>query len=185
MLCLAVSVALQVCSLLYCPARSFIFLSGWVEPSRICSLYFPVCSSISKRILTYSLPVNLSTYLILDRAPNSIRPSNMNIHIAIGLLTYTAVIFRAEILLLLIPLILQALARRYLTLYSVIRLVLFCSLTAIGASLYLMRTRTRLTSVQQHLPSHSTLTSGINGLYGLNSRASTLMSLRAKAPSGG
>ncbi|KAI1797080.1 Alg9-like mannosyltransferase family-domain-containing protein [Ganoderma leucocontextum] len=66
------------------------------------------------------LPANVALRLIIDRAPNSTRPSKSNIHWAIGLLTFTIVVFRSELLLLLGPLALQSIIR-YTSLYNVIK----------------------------------------------------------------
>ncbi|KAJ7188948.1 glycosyltransferase family 22 protein [Mycena filopes] len=43
------------------------------------------------------LPVNVSAYLLIDRAPNTLRPSQRSISGAIALLVFSAVVFRAEI----------------------------------------------------------------------------------------
>ncbi|PIL35310.1 hypothetical protein GSI_02035 [Ganoderma sinense ZZ0214-1] len=66
------------------------------------------------------LPANIALRLIIDRAPNSTRPSKSSVHWAIALLTFTTVVFRAELLLLLGPLALQS-AIRYTSLYNIIK----------------------------------------------------------------
>ncbi|KAJ7099376.1 glycosyltransferase family 22 protein [Mycena belliarum] len=43
------------------------------------------------------LPVNLSTYLLIDRAPNSLKPSKKSVSTSIALLAFSAVVFRAEL----------------------------------------------------------------------------------------
>ncbi|THH04867.1 hypothetical protein EW145_g5206 [Phellinidium pouzarii] len=65
---------------------------------------------------TFALfPVNIAYSYLLGRMPNSTRPSQDFIIKAVALLTFTAVIFRAEILLLLGPLVLQALLTRWIS----------------------------------------------------------------------
>ncbi|CAL1695049.1 unnamed protein product [Somion occarium] len=54
------------------------------------------------------LPVNIASYLLLNRAPNSQRFPSRDVNRAIGLLVSTAVIFRSEIALLLAPVLLQS-----------------------------------------------------------------------------
>ncbi|KAI0715822.1 alpha-1,6-mannosyltransferase subunit [Cerioporus squamosus] len=66
------------------------------------------------------LPANIALYLLIDRAPNSTRPSKSSVHWAIALLTFTTVVFRSELLLLLGPLVWQAILR-YTTLHDVIK----------------------------------------------------------------
>ncbi|RDX56977.1 hypothetical protein OH76DRAFT_1459704 [Lentinus brumalis] len=66
------------------------------------------------------LPANIALYLLIDRAPNSTRPSKSSVHWAISLLTFAAVVYRSELLLLLGPLVAQAVLR-YTTLYDIIK----------------------------------------------------------------
>lgn len=88
-------------------------------------------ASLSER---HPTPVNLSTYLILDRPPNARRPSVKNISTAVSLLTFTAVIFRAEVALLLAPIVLQSLYLRYIGFFSIVKVGFFSALAAIGMS---------------------------------------------------
>lgn len=55
------------------------------------------------------LPVNLASYLLVNRAPNAPKPSPTQFRTAIMLLVFTAVVFRAEVALLLGPIALLAL----------------------------------------------------------------------------
>ncbi|KAJ7592689.1 glycosyltransferase family 22 protein [Mycena floridula] len=81
-------------------------------------------------------PVNLGMYLVLDRAPNSKRPSTKSVGTAISLLTFTAVVFRAEVLMLLAPLTFgYVLVTRYIGLYSVIKVGLISGLASIALSM--------------------------------------------------
>ncbi|KAI0750080.1 Alg9-like mannosyltransferase family-domain-containing protein [Daedaleopsis nitida] len=66
------------------------------------------------------IPANVALYLLIDRAPNSTRPSQSSVHWAIALLTFATVVFRSELLLLVGPLALQAILR-YTSLYSVVK----------------------------------------------------------------
>ncbi|KAJ2924814.1 hypothetical protein H1R20_g12296, partial [Candolleomyces eurysporus] len=56
--------------------------------------------------------VNLSTYVLLDRAPNSRKPAPNRTAASISILTFAAAVFRGEIALYLAPLCLQALITR-------------------------------------------------------------------------
>ncbi|TFK49730.1 alpha-1,6-mannosyltransferase subunit [Heliocybe sulcata] len=78
------------------------------------------------------MPVNFGTYLLLSRAPNSTKPSPRNTHLAIGLLTSTAVILRSEVVLLLVPIIFQALASGYTRFTSIFRVGLIAGLTSLA-----------------------------------------------------
>ncbi|KAI0760984.1 Alg9-like mannosyltransferase family-domain-containing protein [Trametes elegans] len=69
-------------------------------------------------------PANIALCLIIDRAPNSTRPLKTNVHRAVALLTFAAVVFRGELLLLLGPLALQAIVRKYTTIADLIRVAL-------------------------------------------------------------
>jgi alpha-1,6-mannosyltransferase len=53
--------------------------------------------------------------MLIEQSPHLKKPSKLNVNIAVALLTFTTVVFRAEILLLLIPIALQALWLRYIT----------------------------------------------------------------------
>ncbi|KAJ6590129.1 glycosyltransferase family 22 protein [Mycena vulgaris] len=54
------------------------------------------------------LPVNLSTYLLIDRAPNSLKPSPRSVSVSIALLAFAGVVFRAELAALLAAFALQS-----------------------------------------------------------------------------
>ncbi|OCH94902.1 hypothetical protein OBBRIDRAFT_884451 [Obba rivulosa] len=81
------------------------------------------------------LPVNLALYLLVNRASNSTRPSESGLSAAMALLTFTAVVFRAEISLLLAPLVLQSLVCRHTTLGSVVKIGLVCGLSSIALTI--------------------------------------------------
>ncbi|KAH9943363.1 Alg9-like mannosyltransferase family-domain-containing protein [Epithele typhae] len=66
------------------------------------------------------LPVNVALCLMLDRAPNSTRPSPGAVRGALALLTFATVVFRSELLLLVGPVALQS-AFQYLPLLDVIK----------------------------------------------------------------
>jgi hypothetical protein len=85
-----------------------------------------------KRVPIPILTVNVATYLLLDRAPNALRPSQTSINFAIALLTFTAVVFRAEVVILLGPIVLQALYERYIPLKSVVKIGLVAGLVSLG-----------------------------------------------------
>ncbi|KAJ7133759.1 glycosyltransferase family 22 protein [Mycena crocata] len=54
------------------------------------------------------LPVNLSAYFLIDRAPNTLKPSQRSVNASIALLAFSAVVFRAELAALLAGLALQS-----------------------------------------------------------------------------
>ena len=85
---------------------------------------------------------NIALYLLLDRAPNSTRPSGTSVRWAIALLTFATVVFRSELLLLVGPLALQA-ALRYTSLYDVAKVGIVSGVLSAGecASLYFLVTR--------------------------------------------
>lgn len=86
--------------------------------------------SVSPR-LTCLFAANISLYLLIDRAPNSTRPSKSSVHWAIALLTFTTIVFRSELLLLLGPFVLQAILR-YTTLYDVMKVGLLSGILSAG-----------------------------------------------------
>ncbi|OJT14972.1 hypothetical protein TRAPUB_8415 [Trametes pubescens] len=67
------------------------------------------------------LPANVALYLLVDRVPNATRPSQENLHRAIAILTFASVVFRSELVLLLGPLVLQAIVRQYTSIANVLR----------------------------------------------------------------
>lgn len=78
--------------------------------------------------------VNFATYLLVDRSPNSRRPSQASLQRAVALLVSTAVIFRAEVALLLTALCLQLLFARRVPFMNVIRVGLVSGVLSIGES---------------------------------------------------
>jgi len=79
--------------------------------------------------------VNLSTHLLVDRAPNSTRFSPKNVMWALFLLTFTAVVFRAEVAILLAPLALQLLYNKQTSIFSLVQVGLFSGLFSLGKSI--------------------------------------------------
>ncbi|PSR76658.1 hypothetical protein PHLCEN_2v8255 [Hermanssonia centrifuga] len=78
------------------------------------------------------LPVNIASFLLWNRAPNALRPTSKSVHTAIALLTFTTVVFRSEVLLLLGPLILQALISGYTSLSNIIKVGISAGLSSIA-----------------------------------------------------
>ncbi len=76
--------------------------------------------------------MNLATYLIVDGPPAAIRLSNARVTAIIALLAFTAVVFRAEVLLLLGPLSLQFLYFRYITFARLVKVGVFSTLASIA-----------------------------------------------------
>ncbi|KAF8718278.1 hypothetical protein AX14_011943 [Amanita brunnescens Koide BX004] len=78
------------------------------------------------------LPVNIAFSRIIGHNPVSIGQVKRSYKVAIGLLTLTSVVFRAEIALLLAPLALQSLLTRKLTIPEVIKVGLYSGLASIA-----------------------------------------------------
>jgi alpha-1,6-mannosyltransferase len=76
--------------------------------------------------------VNLALYLTLDLDPQTAKPPPRRAYAAISLLTFSAVIFRSEVLVLLAPLSIQYLSLGYTTLSDTIRVGLISGLTSLG-----------------------------------------------------
>ncbi|KAF5393293.1 hypothetical protein D9757_000466 [Collybiopsis confluens] len=77
------------------------------------------------------LPVNISSAFLLSRSPSSTKPSSTSVYTAIALLTFSAVVFRAELALLLAPLTLQALVSRHVSLSGTIQVGLVAGIFSI------------------------------------------------------
>ncbi|KAF8161726.1 alpha-1,6-mannosyltransferase subunit [Mycena galopus ATCC 62051] len=60
-------------------------------------------------------PVNLAAYLLIDRAPNTLRPSQRSVTVSIALLVFSAVVFRAELAALAAALVLQSIFSGYIS----------------------------------------------------------------------
>ncbi|KAG9314937.1 glycosyltransferase family 22 protein [Chiua virens] len=76
------------------------------------------------------VPVNLAHYMLYHRAPNSVKASKRSINTAIALLTFTAVVLRSEVVLLLAPLALQLLIQGHTTILELVRAGLLAGLTS-------------------------------------------------------
>ncbi|OJA08470.1 hypothetical protein AZE42_02833 [Rhizopogon vesiculosus] len=66
-------------------------------------------------------PVNLSFYALYNRAPQSQSPTRKRVDVAFALLTFTAIVFRSEVALLLAPLAIQTLLLRHTSLLRLIK----------------------------------------------------------------
>jgi alpha-1,6-mannosyltransferase len=78
--------------------------------------------------------VNLAHARLLDHTPTSKRPLAHAVKVAIGLLTFATVVFRSELLLLLGPIVLQALLQGAVSFLDVVRIGLVAGLSSIGQS---------------------------------------------------
>ncbi|KAG1743496.1 glycosyltransferase family 22 protein [Suillus lakei] len=78
-------------------------------------------------------PVNLGFYALYDRAPHSQYPTRRSVDVAFALLTFTAVVFRSEVALLLAPLAIQALLLRHTSFLRLIRVGFLSGMLSIGA----------------------------------------------------
>ena len=111
---------------------SFAFLDGKDHSEHVC--YNPWCvDSLSHwSLIADYFVVNFSTYLLLDRAPNAIRPTYKSIEFAIASLTFTAAVFRAEVVLLLVPLCVQLLVTGQIPFRTLLKVGLFVSILSVG-----------------------------------------------------
>lgn len=108
------------------------FLDGKDYSEHVC--YNPWCVDSLRHcslIADHSV-VNFSTYLLLDRAPNAIRPTYKSIKFAIASLTFTAAVFRAEVALLLAPLCVQLLVTGQIPFRTLLKVGLFVSVLSVG-----------------------------------------------------
>ncbi|KIM42281.1 glycosyltransferase family 22 protein [Hebeloma cylindrosporum] len=82
-----------------------------------------------------TIPVNISTYLFLDRAPNSAKLSSKSMIWGLFFLTLTTVVFRAEVALLLAPLCLQLLYKKQISFLSLVKVGLVSGLFSLALTL--------------------------------------------------
>jgi alpha-1,6-mannosyltransferase len=75
--------------------------------------------------------VNVAHAYLLDRAPNATRPSPRGVHVALALLTFTAVVFRSEVVLLVASLALQALVSGWTSFPKVVSVGLVSGLCSV------------------------------------------------------
>lgn len=91
----------------------------------------PLAPLLTPFFTLFQSVVNVASALLLSRHPSSTKPSRRSIYTAIILLTSTAVVFRAEIALLLAPLVLQALVLRYISFVQVVKVGMVSGLASI------------------------------------------------------
>ncbi|KAG6335675.1 hypothetical protein ID866_3409 [Astraeus odoratus] len=78
--------------------------------------------------------VNLAYFALYNRAPQSLRPTRKSVDIAVALLVFTAVVFRSEVALLLVPIALQLWIQGHTTLPKLIKVGLVTAVTSIALS---------------------------------------------------
>lgn len=76
--------------------------------------------------------VNVAYYMLHSRAPKSTQASKRCINTAVALLTFTAVVFRSEIALLLVPLSFQLLYQGHTTFLNLVAVGVLAGLTSVG-----------------------------------------------------
>ncbi|KAJ7503176.1 glycosyltransferase family 22 protein [Mycena galericulata] len=80
-------------------------------------------------------PVNLSAYLLIDRAPNALKPSQRSVSASIALIAFSAVVFRAELAALLAALVLQSIYLGHTTFWRAFTVGAVSSLASIALTL--------------------------------------------------
>lgn len=92
-----------------------------------------ICLRLESLLNKGRTQVNIAFYALYDRAPQSQCPTRRSVEVAFALLTFTAVVFRSEVALLLAPLALQALLLRHISLMSLVRVGFLSGILSIGA----------------------------------------------------
>lgn len=112
------------------------FRFGWGEHCLTCLLCFLVriLSFLCVFIPLKQNAVNLSAYLLIARAPNSLKPSQRSVSISIALVAFSAVVFRAELAALAAALALQSIYLGHITFWRALTVGAVSSLASIGAS---------------------------------------------------
>lgn len=77
-------------------------------------------------------PVNIASFLLVDCAPKAHAPPRRNLAFAIGLLTFAAIVFRAELVLLLGPLVLQSLFLGHISFVEIIKTGVIAGVPSLG-----------------------------------------------------
>lgn len=125
--------ALGLCSLRHAVSRRFGRPTGlYFTFITISQFHMPFWMGRTLPNMFALFPVNIASALLLSRPPNSLKPSPTNVYTAIALLTSTAVIFRAELVLLLGPLVLQCLILKYVPFSGVVKLGMIVGLLSTG-----------------------------------------------------
>ncbi|KAF9260107.1 hypothetical protein L218DRAFT_962889 [Marasmius fiardii PR-910] len=121
-LVLASSNALGLCFIRRAVSRRFGRLTGLLFTLiTISQFHIPFWMGRTLPNMFALLPVNLATYLLLDRAPNALNPTSRSVYAAVSLLTFAGVVYRAELALLLAPISLQALYQRNCSLNGLVK----------------------------------------------------------------
>ncbi|KAG6873470.1 hypothetical protein C0995_015173 [Termitomyces sp. Mi166 len=160
-LTLATANALSLCLIRRAVSRRFgPFDSVYFTLLSITQFHLPFWMGRTLPNMFALIPVNIAVSFLLDKAPKSFRPSSNAIATAIAILTFTAVVLRAEILLLLGPIAFFSLFYRYITLKKVIAVGLISGLAS------LVTKRTALTvSVDSYFWGKSYLWPEFSGIY--------------------
>ena len=114
--------------------RSSMYHFTWVELFQICLPCYLVSNLAHPQWAPHRdvLAVNVASYLLINRNPNSLRPPRTSFNTAIFLLIFSIVVFRAELALFLGPLALQALVQGHTTFTNLIKIGLISGLFSIG-----------------------------------------------------
>ncbi|TDL25529.1 alpha-1,6-mannosyltransferase subunit [Rickenella mellea] len=80
-------------------------------------------------------PVNVAISLILSRSPQTSRPTPFMIHLSLVLLAFSTIVLRAELLLLTVPLAIQAFLFRWTSLTALVQVGTFAALGSIAVTM--------------------------------------------------
>ena len=133
----------QACQFLICSYHgipiSYTILDRPHAPKYVRPIAWYVINNICAALLfdKYTLLVNIALCRLWDRASNATKPTRNGIDTSIALLVFAGVVFRAEVALLLAPVVLQALWCRYARLTRVIKVGLLSALISIGMFKYI------------------------------------------------
>ncbi|KAJ7198418.1 glycosyltransferase family 22 protein [Mycena rebaudengoi] len=112
--------ALGLCLIRYAISRRFGRPTGLYYTLLTCSqFHVPFWMGRTLPNMFALLPVNLSTFLLIDRDPNVLRPSQRSVSASIALLAFAAVVFRAELAALAAALAVQSLFMKHISFWRI------------------------------------------------------------------
>ncbi|CAA7269473.1 unnamed protein product [Cyclocybe aegerita] len=128
--------AWSLCTIRRATSRRFGKTAGSIFTALTCSqFHLPFWMGRTVPNTFAMIPVNFSTYFLINGTPRMIRQSSRNLNAVIGLLTFTAVVFRAEVALLLAPLSLQLLRKRHIVFWRLVQVGLISGLLSLALTI--------------------------------------------------